>query len=570
MKKLFYALTLFLIISASSCVYAMVGDVAGDIYSSDILTVIDGRSIPSYSLDGETLIALEDLESYGFNVKYDDSIRCVFINHTGSPSEEFQPEITRGTVGSIVGHYYKSDILAYVNGVGVRAYSLNGKMAAKVEDLAAPNENNYCNSSAYLMTYSYNDEKRLLSVYTMRDSYPEPEKIIADLKKEAEADYMRFYGGELEIEGGKILTSGISGTPHGTYTNYYYLGDDSLYLPLTLLLTNYGFGDYWGRIRISDLTASGDCVIFSGTKHDGRHGSYKLNPRTFELIVLEESKPDDAYATAPTVIPTIIAENAFASAVKISIDSIPVQGYSVETSPEVFRTFIDISDLEYLGYKYIGHNDTLTYIKAVDKTSSAGEILPAYTPVGDMQAADGIYTVGGLELVNFRIGDKIVVDVDDLWKVFNQSGTVNALLYDNNNISPAGISGIYDPDKNTLELRTSFSLSFKEMCDIAKSADNKIYDGTAYEGKKNIKTDILADEPEYFAVKYTEDNYSVSAFLIKDGGYIYDINRLAYHTCGITELTEVTVSDRFIHAYGNGIEMILSIDNPSQMQRLLD
>ena len=79
MKRLFlcafFAVAAFLGISAS----AANGDIAGTIYSTDILTQLDGRDIPSYNIDGRTMIALEDLEQYGFNVKYDDSIRAVFI-----------------------------------------------------------------------------------------------------------------------------------------------------------------------------------------------------------------------------------------------------------------------------------------------------------------------------------------------------------------------------------------------------------------------------------------------------------------------------------------------------------
>ena len=46
-------------------VYAANGDIKDTIYTTDILTQVDGKNIQSYSINGETLIALEDLENYG-------------------------------------------------------------------------------------------------------------------------------------------------------------------------------------------------------------------------------------------------------------------------------------------------------------------------------------------------------------------------------------------------------------------------------------------------------------------------------------------------------------------------
>ena len=64
------AVCLFSAITAS----AAVGDVTDTIYTTDIQTQVDGRSIKGYAIDGETLIALEDLEDYCFTVYYNDNI----------------------------------------------------------------------------------------------------------------------------------------------------------------------------------------------------------------------------------------------------------------------------------------------------------------------------------------------------------------------------------------------------------------------------------------------------------------------------------------------------------------
>lgn len=91
-------------------VYAANGDIKDTIYTTDILTQVDGKNIQSYSIDGETLIALEDLENYGYTVYYNDNIRSVFITKTGTVNPDYNPSIERGKVGGTAGYTYETDI----------------------------------------------------------------------------------------------------------------------------------------------------------------------------------------------------------------------------------------------------------------------------------------------------------------------------------------------------------------------------------------------------------------------------------------------------------------------------
>lgn len=152
-----------LILAAPAAVHAANGDIAGTIYSTDILTEVDGNPIESYSLNGETLIALEDLVNYGFEVYYNDNIRSVFVTRTGVTDPSFSPYVERGKVGSTIGYYYESDIRAFLNGKEIEAYSLDGKMVSKVELMGSEY---FDGSHPFYMGYSYNNEKRLLSLYT--------------------------------------------------------------------------------------------------------------------------------------------------------------------------------------------------------------------------------------------------------------------------------------------------------------------------------------------------------------------------------------------------------------------
>lgn len=142
------------------------------IYSTDILTMLDGIPIQGYNIGGQTMIALEDLADYGFTVSYDDSVRKLFVNKTHEPSEGFSPSIPRGTVGEIIGYVQDTDITAYVNGSYIETANIGGKLAAVVETLG---ENTYATNiygiiySPYYMSYTYNDAERCLYLSHLPD-----------------------------------------------------------------------------------------------------------------------------------------------------------------------------------------------------------------------------------------------------------------------------------------------------------------------------------------------------------------------------------------------------------------
>ncbi len=100
MKKIAIILAAAAVFGGTSA-YAANGDVIQPIYSTDILTYMDGVPIQDYAIDGKTMICLEDLANYGFSVYYSDEARALFVNKSGSTDAEFYPEIERGTVGGV-------------------------------------------------------------------------------------------------------------------------------------------------------------------------------------------------------------------------------------------------------------------------------------------------------------------------------------------------------------------------------------------------------------------------------------------------------------------------------------
>jgi len=134
MKK-FLFITAFCFLFALSC-SAKNGDISGSIYSTDILAVVNGTPVPSYNIGGKTAILLEDLGKLGATIEYQDSIRTLLVTDYVYPAAwQTISGVTRGVPGSVLGNIYESDITTYFNGEQLHTFSLNGKMAAAIEDI---------------------------------------------------------------------------------------------------------------------------------------------------------------------------------------------------------------------------------------------------------------------------------------------------------------------------------------------------------------------------------------------------------------------------------------------------
>ncbi len=290
MKKI--VLFLILIFGFSFCASAQVGDVIGDIYSTDILTYVDGHVIPSYSINGEMLIIAEDLSDYGFNVYYNDSIRTLFVNYVAKEPLGIKG-VEKGEVGKIIGKYYESDIRVIFNGRYTSAYSLNGQMALKAEELGKIDANGRYfkyDFSDNLMKCVWNEKTRRLDLYTHLWAFYDVDKFKEEYK--TRDDFMWFYDKEIKLSDATLLIGGQSGTTHGTYFDYQYITDDGkCVLNLNSVFDAYRFCDMWGHIRIENICADGKKIRFDGIKQDGTKGIYRLNPQNSVVEVISESEP---------------------------------------------------------------------------------------------------------------------------------------------------------------------------------------------------------------------------------------------------------------------------------------
>ncbi len=498
-------------------VHAEVGDIAGEIYSTDILTQFNGLPIRSYAIDGETLIALEDLEDYGFNVKYDDSIRTVFINKLGEPAEDFEPQIERGKVGEIAGYYYETDIIAYLNGINIRAYAIDGQMVARVEDIGAVREDSEYGISVYGMTYTWDEENRLLSLNYSADKRPDITRIKEDFMNRDSFGW--FYSEEIPCESGSVLIGGSSGTTHGTYMYYYYLrNSDRLFVPLDGILNSYGFHDIWGHLRVDNLRCEGDFLIFDGTKYDGRKGTYKLDLNKYEMSVVgNESEPDESRASHMTYIEPPAAKPVTTSYIKVTIDGVQIPAFYCEGYN---RTFIYADVLEDFGFvKTESAGYLVSYVNTGEKKQDISyDIRPSGESAGVFDISGKSVYVNGRSLTSYSHNGKLVIDADELCEYVYDIGTVGYDLCEPFGLVRYGMSGEYDDSIRTLMLATPARQpdKYEEIKANAKTVSGK------YEG---MTSTVLADNDEYFVITYTMGN-DVECYLIRSTGTIYSLHEI--------------------------------------------
>ena len=116
MKKLRNCIILlFCMMISSSIVFAKTGDIIGKAVNTDIVAYINGLPIPSYNINGYTGIVAEDLEKYGFYIRYLDDERLLLVEYNiASPNEitaNYIPPKNTKAIGSFAANIYETDII---------------------------------------------------------------------------------------------------------------------------------------------------------------------------------------------------------------------------------------------------------------------------------------------------------------------------------------------------------------------------------------------------------------------------------------------------------------------------
>ena len=172
MKKLLFGAVLAVLVSAAPAAYAAVGDVAGEIYSTDILAVVNGEPMASYNIGGRTAVIAEELDTggYGFRHSYNDAERTLYIE-SGSNTNVGDVSVERGKVGEVVGNIYETDIKVICNGHEVPGYNIGGKTAVVIEDLGTPDgtsANEQYGYTKYLCNFTWDNDTRTVTLDSFR------------------------------------------------------------------------------------------------------------------------------------------------------------------------------------------------------------------------------------------------------------------------------------------------------------------------------------------------------------------------------------------------------------------
>lgn len=157
MKKIISIIMIFIIMLSCTAFADNAPGVIGVVRSTDIKALINYMPIPTYNIDGNTVVVLRDLENYGYVIEWDENARSVYF-YFGSSAGDFNPYIPyyvpKWDLLQKLFDVYASDIKVYFAGKQISAYNIGGKTAIKLRDLDIAD------------CILYDDEKRCISLVT--------------------------------------------------------------------------------------------------------------------------------------------------------------------------------------------------------------------------------------------------------------------------------------------------------------------------------------------------------------------------------------------------------------------
>ena len=114
-----------------------IGSVAGCYYGTDIVTTLNAEEIHAINIGGQTLICAEDMRHYGFSVVWDSDSRSLSIYRLFYSKDSTPPTVSRGdaSIGTVLGHYYVTDIVTYLDGTPITSYNIGGRTYIHAEEM---------------------------------------------------------------------------------------------------------------------------------------------------------------------------------------------------------------------------------------------------------------------------------------------------------------------------------------------------------------------------------------------------------------------------------------------------
>ena len=168
MKKLSLVLAIALIFTVvfSTNGFALnIGDKLGDVLYTDIKAYIDGYRIPCYTVDGNIVVMLNDLRSYGFDTAWDGKARTTTITlNRWKPFSPIKAEDNDKPVGSVAFTHIYSDIKVQ-SGMGwtIDSYNINGNVYVVLSALTETGSRKGNSSTVYCIR---DDEAKSIKLFT--------------------------------------------------------------------------------------------------------------------------------------------------------------------------------------------------------------------------------------------------------------------------------------------------------------------------------------------------------------------------------------------------------------------
>ncbi len=116
-----------------------IGSVVGEVLKTDIVARINDYEIASYNVEGYTYIVAENLRYYGFDVRYTDETRQLFVDRnelkTSVTNDYTKPYVSPFEIGKKDADILYTDIICIVEGEEVESYNIGGLTLIKFDCL---------------------------------------------------------------------------------------------------------------------------------------------------------------------------------------------------------------------------------------------------------------------------------------------------------------------------------------------------------------------------------------------------------------------------------------------------
>ncbi len=114
---------------------AKVGDRIGEALNTDIVAYVNHYAIPSYAVNGQSVVVAEDLRNFGFDVVWDGENRALYITRNQNTDVQTMQVDKSAVTGSVFADILETDIRVFANDKQITSYAMNGYTMIPIEEL---------------------------------------------------------------------------------------------------------------------------------------------------------------------------------------------------------------------------------------------------------------------------------------------------------------------------------------------------------------------------------------------------------------------------------------------------